>query len=233
MAQPAPSSPRGGSPRLAGLISRALAQDSGADEIHALSEQLHREFAPGLARHIARLAGSPPESDHVQELTQRTWIAFWDAVRNRRYDPARAAPSTFMYAVAHIIVLRERRDAARETRRAQARIEQADRSSLSGEVSEALILVDQIERVREALAGREGDLSPDERTALRIIGQGGTDRELARLLGISPSTAHHRKKHALARLADWLSSARADAPSAPALDREEHKDGQLLSEPTP
>lgn len=234
MAESLPSPARGGSPLLAGLISRALADGADSGAINALSEHLHRDFAPGLSRHIARLSGAGPDSDRVQELTQRTWVAFWEAVRARRYDPAKSAPSTFMYAIAHVIVLRERRSAAREVRRAESRSELAISSeSRSAEISEALGLADQIERVRAALTGREGVLTPDERTTLRMIGQGATDRELATLLGVSPSTAHQRKKTALARFAEWLSAERAGGPSAAVPNCEQTRGDHVIPGPKP
>jgi len=183
------------------------------DDIHT---NLHRALSPGLTRHLAKALKEPadPPSDRVQELAQRTWIAFWQALRDGKYDPAKASLSTYLYAISHTMRLRLAREEGRQSRHdSTSDLDQS--AEPSPEPADLLELAAHIDRVRSLLSGQHGDLSPEERAALRGIGEEQTDRELARRLGISPSTAHARKKTALQRLADLLSRPIGEPRRAP------------------
>jgi len=153
----------------------------------------HRRFDPGLRRLFAARGAGAHEAD---ELSQRTWAAVWQAVREGKYDPSRSALSTFVYAVAMKMWLRGRRSAARPP---DAVLDLADRLLDRGaDVGDAAALAELLGRVREALAG---DLvSEDDRRVLLALSRGLSDRDLARELGVAPSTAHARKASALDRL---------------------------------
>lgn len=198
--------PRSGAPSLDELSRAAL---TGSDQAIAA---LHARLTPGLTRHFVRKLGAGAvHSDSADELAQRTWIAFWEALRAGRYDPARARLTTFLYAVAHITWLRDRREAGRTPPPGLASLDHADGQS----PHDAAELAASIDLVRTLIGGRVAGvgLSEDDRATLRAIADGRTDRELAHLLGVSPSTAHARKRAALARLAELLDP---HAPNAPA-----------------
>lgn len=184
------------------------------DDIHT---NLHRALSPGLTRHLAKALKEPadPPSDRVQELAQRTWIAFWQAIRDGKYDPAKASLSTYLYAISHTMRLRLAREEGRQSRNAGTSADFEQQADRSEEPTDLLELAARIDRVRSLLSGQHGGLSPEERAALRGIGEEQTDRELAQRLGISPSTAHTRKKTALQRLADLLSRPIGEPRRAP------------------
>src|ERR1051326_2698718 len=80
----------------------------------------HRRFAPGLrALFVKRLGGPGAErrqsggGETADDLCQRTWTMVWEAVSSGKYDPDRAAISTFIYAVGNMVWLRHLRAAGR------------------------------------------------------------------------------------------------------------------------
>ncbi len=140
----------------------------------------------------------------AEDLAQRTWHAAWKAVSSGVYDPSRASMTTFIHGVAHTIA----RGAATEFARAANRkppepvaIESADLSVL---VEEA----EMVDRVRAALRGEApgAGLTPDEIGVLQLVSRGVGDRELAKQLGVAPSTANARKRSAMQKLAGYLES---------------------------
>lgn len=154
----------------------------------------HARLDRWLRRTLRERVGN---DDTAEELTQRTWAAVWSSVASGRYDPNRSAISTYVYAVArnvHRQWLAERKPAG-----------VAPESSAAA--PDPLYEAEVIDAVRRALRepGAAG-LSPEDATILRAIGRGdeGSDRSLAVLLGIAPSTAHARKKAALATLRAYL-----------------------------
>ncbi len=183
----------------------ALAR-SAADGDDAAFAALHARFSRGLARHferkLAALGARDAAPSDADDLAQKTWVAFWQAQRAGKYDPARSAVSTFLYAVAHIVWLRHGRERAR---RAPASIECADEAALpSLGVSDEAGLAELIEAARLLLSGGAPGLTDTDREALRAIAESQSDRDLAARSGASASTAHERKKAALRRLAQAL-----------------------------
>lgn len=188
-----PSDPDHTAPTLQELALRAL----GGDRL-AFDHAVHR-LAPGLARFISKRTND--DANLAQELCQQAWTEIWAALVQGRYDPARAALSTFSYAVAHKVWLRHLRHAGRAPPPEWAAFDDAD-----GPAHEAIDQASQIDRVRALLSGRAGDLTDDERWILRSAAAGVSDRELASRLNIAPSSANARKQAALAKLRACLSS---------------------------
>lgn len=186
-----------GRPDLDELSRRVVSGDE-----RALAE-LHARLTPGLERHFARKLGSKSRDERAEELAQRTWVALWQALRGGRYDPARARLTTFVYAVSQIVWMRW----GREQGRVAGSMEDwswlgAEPSGGSlGDPAAAVELGSAIEAVRRAMAG---EMSEADRLVLEGVARGCSDRELAAELRVSPSTAHERKKSALARLARRL-----------------------------
>lgn len=199
----------GSSGELEAIARRLL--DAKDGEVGALAAEieteLHARLAPGLSRHFGRkLAEVGRDPGDADELAQRAWIAFWEALRERRYDPARARLSTFLYAVAQIVWMRDQRAKGRAGGREWALDAAAGVAEVGAEPADAADLAARLDAVRRVLAGAEGELSEQDRAVLRAIGEGATDREVAARMGISASTAHQRKRTAMERLAGVLRS---------------------------
>ena len=163
----------------------------------------HERFGPGLRRFFEARVG---RDRGAEELYQETWAALWESVRAGRYDPSRAALSTFLYAIATKIWLRYRRGHAAGARRAAGVIDDLAERALSraaGPGDEAG-LAELIERVVRCVSGESGGLSEDERAVLLAVARGASDRDLAKLLGVAPSTAHARRATAFAKLRGML-----------------------------
>ncbi|MCC6661708.1 MAG: sigma-70 family RNA polymerase sigma factor [Phycisphaerales bacterium] len=168
----------------------------------AAFESLHVRFEPGLRRmFLSRTAG---RQDQADDLAQRTWMECWRSVSAGRYDPARAAFSTFVYAVGTNVWrehLRSRARAAAGTSTIQP--EEAQGSTGPGGVAELAELLDDL---RRGLAGAGRGLSDEDRAVLRAIGAGESDRGMAQRFGVAPSTMNTKKRAALERLRQWLAS---------------------------
>ncbi|NDG62847.1 MAG: sigma-70 family RNA polymerase sigma factor [Planctomycetes bacterium] len=177
----------------------------------ALAE-LHERFAPGLLRFFQRKVSggglsSQAYGDRADELAQRTWIEFWKALQSGSYDPTRAKHSTFLYAVASIIWLRSVREEGRNSRIGV--LPDSDEwlpTSQADDPSHAADLASAIEVIRRVVAGSEpaAPFGDDDRVILRAVADDCSEREIAAQLGVSPSTAHERKRAVLARIADFL-----------------------------
>ncbi len=196
--------------RLDDLSQRAVAGD------HAALSELHAALTPGLVRHFARkLAGMRDSMTLADELAQNTWVLLWSLLQAGKYDPARARLTTFIYAVGHIAWLRFMRERQRDVRRAGPMPEIDGLDLASGDDPAAGVqLAAELQMVRDALAGAVDGFGPADQDLLRAIALGQSDRELASQLGVSPSTAHQRKRGILQRLAEWL-GANDGAPPGP------------------
>lgn len=178
----------------------ARASDTGAIE-HA-----HARFGPGLRQFfLTRSASLRPDRspDHaiVDDLCQQTWGECWKSVREGRYDPSRAALSTFLYAVASNIWLRHRRKTmnARETLSDAEGTAQAFLGT-ERDPARSVAFSELLEAVLRRVTGEEGGLSAQDRAVLLALSRGASDRDLAAQLNLAPSTAHARKTTALAKL---------------------------------
>jgi RNA polymerase sigma factor (sigma-70 family) len=163
--------------------------------------QAHSALAAWIRRRLTDATGDP----HVAEdLAQQTWQAVWEAVSQGRYDPSRAALSTFAYAVSQNVYrhwLRRQSTAAAHAPAVLANAPQMPEPE-NNPLADAE-LIDELRRVlREGGAG----LSEESLQTLHLIARGSTDRELALELAVAPSTAHARKRAALNALRTHLTS---------------------------
>lgn len=157
-------------------------------------DRLHDRLGGGLKRLLLDRTGG--RADLADELAQRTWVILWDAVSTGKYDPARSAITTFLYAISHKVWLQHLRSASRRpTAPAEAA---AGIAALSDDPADAAGLAELLSHVRECMEGSErgvpGALNPEDRALIRAVAAGHSDRSLARLLGLAPSTVNVRKR---------------------------------------
>lgn len=167
-----------------------------ADGERAAFERLHARFAGGLQRFFQQR--TTPEA--ADELAQATWAELWRAVSQRKYNPERAAFSTFAYAVAGNLWRRSRRSEARVPPPPQRALEQAD------EFAAALEHAELLDALRACLRDETppSALSRPEREILYAVSRGASERQIAQEMGLAASTVHERKLAALARLRQLL-----------------------------
>jgi RNA polymerase sigma factor (sigma-70 family) len=180
-------------------------------------ELLHKRVGAGVRRML--LKRSNGREDLVDDLAQRTWQSVYLALRDGRYDPARAAITTFVYAVANNAWLSHLRSFARERGYTGA----GPGVTAAGAVSEsaavdpsrpehAASLAELVQAVRDCLGEHSpAGLTEQERLVVRAIGAGETDRGLARRLGLSSSTVNVRKHAAYDKIRAYLASRGLDA----------------------
>jgi len=165
-------------------------------------EAIHRRLAGGLMRMLAQRAGPRPEL--VDDLSQRTWLAVWEAFQKGRYDPAKAAVTTFIYAVGYKMWLQHLRTASRpeQLHPDAGELAGADESSLEFESD----LSEVLDTVRMCLRdqGEESVLSEEERGIVRASAAGASDRDIAKQLSIAASTLNARKQTALGKIRRFL-----------------------------
>ena len=174
------------------LVKRAQAGDQWA------FEQLVRRLDGGLKRILLRRAGGRTEV--AEEIAQRTWTAAWEALVRRRYDPRKAAISTFVYAVAHKLWLQHVRRAGNEPTQPAAAL-----LSLPGPTDdpEAVMLnAEIVDALRACLHAEDAfyGLTPEERQVVTGLASGQTERALAEQLGMAASTIHARKQSGYRKL---------------------------------
>lgn len=177
-----------------------------AEGDRAAFDQLHARLSAGLVRHFAKRAGWDDEL--AGELAQRTWTIAWQALSNGRYDPGRAAFSTFLYAIGSKVWLQHGRSRRAGTlsidHGASKALDAADEGDDPADVLEECELLD---AVREALRRDDGEdaLTEQEKHIVRRASQGATDRALAAELGLAASTVNVRKQGAYGKIRRMLS----------------------------
>lgn len=193
-----PNRPASATDPLQSLCAAAAAGDESA------FESLHRRLAGGLKRLFMERAGG--HADLAEELAQKTWVAVWQALRAGKYDPSRAAISTFVYAVGFKIWLGHLRGLRRDGDRAGS----ADAGTFAlvrdDDPAYAAADAELIQAVRDCLAGKgaAGSLTADERALVCAAASGESDRALAKRLKLAPSTVNARKRAAYEKLRRWL-----------------------------
>ena len=183
---------------LSGLVSASMRGDRSA------FDRLHDRLAGGLRRILLERTGG--RADLAEELAQRTWVIVWDAVSTGKYDPAKSALTTFLYAVSHKVWLQHLRTASRRpTAPAEA---SAGVATAVDDPGAAAGLAEQISAIRECMDGGDrgvaGALNPEERALIRAVAAGHSDRSLAKLLGLAPSTVNVRKRAAFEKVRRFL-----------------------------
>ena len=173
----------------------------------------HDSLMPGLRAVFLRRSGQ--RFDIADDLAQQTWAAVWDAIRRGRYDPERAAFSTFVYAVANNIWLRFCRAQRRGC--ASALVATADPAP---EPERLLAYCELLEAVRACLRGERGAnaLSAEEREIVFAAARGTSERRLAERLGVAASTINARKKAAYDKIRRCLAFKGFSAESVEQLD---------------
>ena len=173
----------------------------------------HARLTPGLRRmFMARTAGGG--DDLADDLAQRTWMNVWRAVSAGKFDPTLAAFSTFVYAVATNVWRQHLRDSMREKNRDVAAAAEAGMHAgnptglkpVDDAGDEAAALAEVLDILRKTMGGTGGSFSEDERWVLRCVADGASDRELAKRLGVSASTANDRKQGVFRKIRAFLSS---------------------------
>lgn len=180
-------------------IGRAAAGD------RAAFDRLHERFAPGLLRFVSQRVGGNTEL--AEEVAQSTWIAAWDMLQRGRFDPARGAFSTFLYAIGSKYWLRQQRDARTEARIMGAIAPPpAGGDAADADPGRLLAGVELLEDAQRCLFQPDGGqaLSDEERDIVIGIARGETERDLARRLGLAPSTINARKQAAYNKLRQAL-----------------------------
>ena len=194
-----PSRPDESADPLTQLADRAQSGDRGA------FEQLLRRLDPGLKRILLRRTGGQVEL--TDEFAQRTWIAVWEAFRDKRYDRRKAAISTFVYAVAHKLWLQH----LRQTSNAPLSYGLfdallSDESPGSDDPAALLQAGELLEAVRTCLhaTGTPLSLAAEERRIIIGLAGGESERALAEQLSVAASTIHARKQLAYKKLRQCL-----------------------------
>ncbi|MFZ4574563.1 MAG: RNA polymerase sigma factor [Phycisphaerales bacterium] len=172
--------------------------------LHKFFEDQHSRLSPGLRRlFLERAAG---RSDLADELTQRTWTLAWRALTENKYDPARAAFSTFVYAVAQNVWLQHLRSSSQRQNNL-ATLPDNPSAVESALPEDAIRLAELVDLLRRVLRGDlPAQLTEEERWIVRSIADGETDRGLATKLRLSPSTANARKNAAFDKLRRFLAN---------------------------
>ncbi|MEI7658878.1 MAG: RNA polymerase sigma factor [Phycisphaerae bacterium] len=185
-----------GSDSLADLAALAAKGD------RAAFESIHRRLSPGIHRlFLERASGRGELAD---DLSQRTWLASWESLQKGRYDPARSAITTFIYAVAYKMWLQWLRTASRPEKLVPDVFESVspDASSPDFEATAAELLT----AVRRCLhdEGEASVLTDEERGIMRATASGASDREIAKDLKVAASTLNARKQAAFDKIRRFL-----------------------------
>lgn len=182
-------------PEMGELSRRVAAGDRGA------FDAVHDRLAGGLLRLFdRRLAG---RADVADELAQQTWARAWDAITRGRYQPQRAAISTFVYAVANNVWLQFCR-----TLRSPGQGPPTEEPAAPGRHDALLEYAELIDALRGCLRQPAGPnaLADDERLVVLATARGETERQLAVRLGLAASTINARKQSAYAKMRACLAA---------------------------
>jgi len=167
----------------------------------AAFEQIHRRLSGGLIRFF--LTRTRGQASVAEELAQTTWVHLWRSLRDRRYDPARSAISTFVYAIGHHVWLQHRREIATGP---YATADSERLFFLAGSTEEdpagVMAAAELLEAVRQAVQSHdvEDGLSEEEQGIVLAVAAGQSERQLAERHGVAASTIHARKTTALGKL---------------------------------
>lgn len=168
-------------------------------------DAVHARFAPGLRSLFLRRVGEK-RADLADDLCQRTWMMTWNAILEGKYDPQRAAISTFLYAVANNAWLRHLRAAGRDGLNGHSgeleELENAMGPGADPGVPDVLTHAEELDAVRAFLRDRAAPdaLTPDEHAVVTGSARGESDRALAARLGFATSTINGKKQSGFSKL---------------------------------
>jgi RNA polymerase sigma factor (sigma-70 family) len=166
---------------------------------------LHARLGNGLRRFLMKRAGRDEIAD---DLAQRAWLAAWQALRDGRYDAERAAFTTFLYGVGYKLWLQHVRASASMPVGHDGLDELANDLFDTADPAEFLRTCELLDAVRSFVReGSASGLSVDERRLLDGVARGLSEREMARELGLAPSTVNARKRLVLNKLREHLDAA--------------------------
>ena len=190
---PADGARRTGPGRRAGPESLELILAAVARGDHAAFRAVYDQVAPAVLGTARRVLRDPAQSE---EVMQEVLLEVWRTAA--RFDPAAGSATAWIMTVAHRRavdrVRSEQRAADRELRAATASIAYDD-------VSEAVEITLDQERVRRCLGG----LTDLQRESVTLAYYGGYSyREVAQLLGVAVGTVKTRMRDGLIRLRDCL-----------------------------
>lgn len=198
-------------------LARLTARAAGGDQ--AAFDAIHQRLTPGLRRLFLQRSGA--RDDVADDLLQGTWLAVWKALREGKYDANKSAFTTFLYAVGFKMWLQHLRRVGR-SQEASIESEAVDAfGAMSGPAPEsASNLADMLSVLRACLRGEgDGALDEQERAIVTAAASGVPDRELAKRLGVAPSTLNVRKQAALGKVRRYLAIRgfrEIDSPERPA-----------------
>src|SRR5262245_56925619 len=184
-------------------LRRLCAAAQGGDE-HAY-RAIHERLDAGLRRFLMKRTRD--DAELAEELAQRSWVAVWEALRDGRYDPQRAALTTFLYGVGYKQYLQHARRTRGGLRLVSDLDAQAEQMFASDDdPAEFIRSCELLDAVRECLRGDSASvaLAPEEREILSAIASGEPERQLAARLGVAPSTVNTRKHLVLHKLQEHL-----------------------------
>jgi len=180
---PAPSPTQGFAELIAAIAQRG---DRGAFAI------LFGHFAPRVKSYMLRLGAEPLLAE---ELAQETLLAVWR--RAASFDPAKAAPSTWVFTIARNL----RIDVARRDRRGQPAEDPSDAPDAEPTPDDALVALQSEGRVRQALLA----LPAEQAEVVRLsFFSDQPHSEIAAALNLPLGTVKSRLRLAMGRLRDLL-----------------------------
>lgn len=163
-------------------------------------EAFYREQVEDLQRFVARRVG---DRERAADLTAEIFLAAIDSAH--RYRPGRAAPKTWLYGIARVLVANDRRRSGREQAgeerlRGSALLDPEDAARIDARIDAAA----QSRRLYEAM-----DCLPDaERAVLELVAIDElTVAEAAAAVGVRSGTARVRLHRARRKLRAELESA--------------------------
>ncbi|MCX7303500.1 MAG: sigma-70 family RNA polymerase sigma factor [Hyphomicrobiales bacterium] len=172
---------------------RLIAQIAASQDTAAFAK-LFQHYAPRVKALMMRRGAS---SDRAEDMAQETLLRLWN--KARQFDPARASPSAWVYAIARNVSV----DLGRREGRAAAwmKEQRAEEEADPFEPEQYLLIAEREDSVRSKI-----EMLPAEQ--LRVIRlsffDGLAHSEIAELLGLPLGTVKSRIRLALQRLRDGL-----------------------------
>ncbi len=153
---------------------------------------LFSHFAPRVKSYLLRLGADPRLAE---ELAQETLLTVWR--KAAAFDPAKAAPSTWIFTIARNL----RIDAARRERRGEPLDDPSDMPEPEPAPDAALAAVQSEGRIREALL----TLPPEQAEVIRLsFFSDKPHAEIAAVLNLPLGTVKSRLRLAMGRLRERL-----------------------------